>query len=119
MLRAAQEGIVFSMQYGFEIIRSMGINISVVRAGLANMFLSPLFRQAFVNTLNVPLELYETNGAVGAAVGAGVGSGVYKDFPEAFKGLEKKSEEAPVKELTQQYAEGYQKWLLGLNTKVV
>lgn len=114
MLRAAQEGIVFSMQYGFEIIRSMGINISVVRAGLANMFLSPLFRQAFVNTLNVPLELYETNGAVGAAVGAGVGAGVYQDFKEAFKGLEKKSEEVPSKALTQAYTEAYQHWVTQL-----
>lgn len=110
MLRAAQEGIVFSMQYGFEIIRNMGINISVVRAGLANMFLSPLFRQAFVNTLNVPLELYETNGAVGAAVGAGVGSGVYKDFPEAFKGLEKKSEEIPTASRHAQYTTSYNHW---------
>ena len=115
IFRAAQEGIVFSMQYGFEIIRKMGVEISVVRAGLANMFLSPLFRQAFVNTLNVPLELFETNGAVGAAVGAGVGAGVYKDFAQAFKGLEKKSQETPKPELTQQYEEAYQRWLKGLN----
>lgn len=115
ILRAAQEGIVFSMQYGFEIIRSMGIEISVVRAGLANMFLSPLFRQAFVNTLNVPLELYETNGAVGAAVGAGVGSGVYSSFNDAFIGLEKKSDESPIPSLSNQYKEAYQKWLRGLS----
>lgn len=114
MLRAAQEGIVFSLQYGFEIIRSMGIEISVVRAGLANMFLSPLFRQAFVNTLNVPLELYETNGAVGAAVGAGVGAGVYRNFNDAFIGLEKKSDESPIPSLSNQYKEAYQKWLKGL-----
>jgi xylulokinase len=115
MLRAAQEGIVFSLQYGFEIIRSMGIEISVVRAGLANMFLSPLFRQAFVNTLNVPLELYETNGAVGAAVGAGVGAGVYTSFSDAFNGLEKKSEEVPEPELSWQYTEAYQRWVKGLS----
>jgi xylulokinase len=114
MLRAAQEGIVFSLQYGFEIIRSMGIEISVVRAGLANMFLSPLFRQAFVNTLNVPLELYETNGAVGAAVGAGVGAGVYTSISGAFKGLEKKSDESPIPSLSNQYKDAYQKWLKGL-----
>jgi xylulokinase len=114
MLRAAQEGIVFSLQYGFEIIRSMGIEISIVRAGLANMFLSPLFRQAFVNTLNVPLELYETNGAVGAAVGAGVGAKVYGNFNDAFKGLEKKSDESPTPTLSGQYQEAYQKWLNGL-----
>jgi xylulokinase len=118
VLRAAQEGIVFSLQYGFEVIRSMGIEVSVVRAGLANMFLSPLFRQAFVNTLNVPLELYETNGAVGAAVGAGVGAGVYDSFTEAFKGLEKKSEEHPQANLVSQYNQAYQLWLDGLYTGV-
>jgi xylulokinase len=110
MLRAAQEGIVFSLQYGFEIIRSMGIEISVVRAGLANMFLSPLFRQAFVNTLNVPLELYETNGAVGAAVGAGVGAGIYKSFYEAFKGLTKVESELPAQFLRDQYQDAYNRW---------
>jgi xylulokinase len=115
VLRAAQEGIVFSLQYGFEVIRSMGIQISVVRAGLANMFLSPLFRQAFVNTLNVPLELYDTNGAVGAAVGAGVGAGVYQSFQEAFRGLEKKSVEEPTSSNTEQYTRAYQLWLSKLS----
>lgn len=115
VLRAAQEGIVFAMQYGFEIIRAMGISVSIVRAGNANMFLSPLFRQAFVNTLNVPLELYETNGAVGAAVGAGVGSGIYKNFTEAFNGLEKKSVEEPSASYTEQYRQAYSRWKEKLN----
>jgi xylulokinase len=110
MLRAAQEGIVFSLKYGFDILTQMGIKASIVRAGLSNMFLSPLFREAFVNTLNVPLELFETNGAAGAAVGAGVGSGVYKSFDEAFKGLTKLKDELPKRELHNQYLESYNSW---------
>jgi xylulokinase len=110
MLRAAQEGIVFSLKYGFDILTQMGIKASIVRAGLSNMFLSPLFREAFVNSLNVPLELFETNGAAGAAVGAGVGSGVYKSFDEAFKGLTKLKDELPKSELHNQYLESYNSW---------
>jgi xylulokinase len=115
LLRAAQEGIVFSLKYGFDILKQMGCETSVVRAGLANMFLSPLFREAFVNTLNVPLELFETNGATGAAIGAGVGAKVYGSFKEAFKGLSKLSDEIPKSELSGKYAEAYSVWLNKLN----
>ena len=110
LLRAAQEGIVFSLKYGFDILKGMGIETSVVRAGLSNMFLSPLFREAFVNTLNAPLELFETNGATGAAIGAGVGAGVYSSFPEAFKGLKQISSEVPVASKCDPYMEAYSLW---------
>jgi xylulokinase len=110
LLRAAQEGIVFSLKYGFDILKDMGIETSVVRAGLANMFLSPLFREAFVNTLNVPLELFETNGATGAAIGAGVGAGYYGTFSEAFRGLTTLNDESPNAILNEQYEEAYVDW---------
>jgi xylulokinase len=87
LLRAAQEGIVFALKYGFDILQNMGLKTTVIRAGNANMFLSPIFREAFVNTIGAPLELYDTDGSKGAALGAGVGAGVYKDLNEAFKGL--------------------------------
>ena len=87
IFRAAQEGIVFALKYGFEILQGMGLKTSVIRAGHANMFLSPLFREAFVNTIGARLELYDTDGATGAALGAGVGASVYSSFTEAFKGL--------------------------------
>jgi xylulokinase len=115
MFRAAQEGIVFSLKYGFDILKQMGLSTSVVRAGLSNMFLSSLFREAFVNTLNVPLELFETNGAAGAAVGAGVGAGIYKSFNEAFMGLNKLADEEPRQNVRDQYGQVYEKWLSGLD----
>ena len=111
MLRAAQEGIVFSLKYGFDILQQMGLSTSIVRAGRSNMFLSPLFREAFVNTLNVPLELFETNGAAGAAIGAGVGAGSYKSFPEAFRGLIKLGDELPQKDLQGKYADAFEGWI--------
>jgi xylulokinase len=109
LLRAAQEGIVFALKYGFEVLQSMGLNPSVIRAGYANMFLSPVFRDAFVNTTGAPLQLFNTDGATGAAIGAGIGAGVF-DFGEAFKGLALINEQTPDKAKTDQYEKAYQNW---------
>jgi xylulokinase len=110
IFRAAQEGIVFALKYGFEILQTMGIQSSVIRAGKTNMFLSPVFRQAFVNTIGVPLQLYDTDGAKGAALGAGVGAGIYSDFSEAFQGLNKLHEEWPEAATVKSYDEAYSQW---------
>lgn len=115
IFRAAQEGIVFALKYGFEILQDMGLKTSVIRAGHANMFLSPLFREAFVNTIGSPVELYDTDGAKGAAIGAGVGSGVYASFTEAFKGLKLIKSEAPDKAKAEQYQAAYTNWKTKLN----
>lgn len=87
--RAAQEGIVFSFKYGMDIMSEMGIDISVIRAGHANMFLSPIFREALACVSGAVIELYDTNGAVGAAKGAGIGAGIYQSPEEAFASLKK------------------------------
>jgi len=110
LFRAAQEGIVFALNYGFEILQSMGLKSEVIRAGHANMFLSPLFREAFVNTTGVRLERYDTDGAKGAALGAGIGAGVYASFTEAFKGLKKIGHEEPDAVLREQYLTAYHLW---------
>jgi xylulokinase len=111
VLRAAQEGIVFALQYGFDVLQGMGIKTKVIRAGNANMFLSPLFREAFVNAIDARLELYDTDGAKGAALGAGVGAGVYSSFEEAFRGLKVIRSEEPDDKLKPVYAEAYSRWL--------
>lgn len=87
MLRAAQEGIAFSFRYGVDIMGEMGIKAGVVRAGKANMFLSPLFRQTMANVLNARIELYDTDGALGAARGAALGAGIYSSASETFANL--------------------------------
>lgn len=118
VFRAAQEGIVFALKYGFDVLQEMGLKTNVIRAGNANMFLSPLFREAFVNTIDARLELYDTDGAKGAALGAGVGAGIYESFEEAFKGLKVIRSEEPSEKLKTPYAEAYQHWLKQLRTKV-
>jgi len=118
VLRAAQEGIVFALKYGFEILQGMGLKSDVIRAGHANMFLSPLFRQAFVNTMGARLQLYDTDGAKGAALGAGVGAGVFTSFEEAFQGLNQILEEEPEQKLGARYEEIYQKWKATLKSQL-
>ncbi len=115
LFRAVQEGIVFALKYGFDVLQEMGLKTKVIRAGNANMFLSPLFREAFVNTIDARLELYDTDGAKGAALGAGVGAGVYNSFEEAFQGLNVIRSEEPAEKLKSHYAEAYQNWIKHLN----
>ncbi|HET9434408.1 MAG TPA: carbohydrate kinase, partial [Chitinophagaceae bacterium] len=108
--RAAQEGIVFALHYGVEIMKKMGLEIKRVRAGHTNMFLSEVFSSVFVNTLGCDLELYNTDGATGAARGAGIGVGVYKNFAEAYSSMEKIKSYSPSKELQEVYSSAYNKW---------
>lgn len=109
-VRAAQEGIVFSFKYGMDIMKEMGIPLSVIHAGHANMFLSPIFRDTLAGVTGVSIELYDTDGSVGAAKGAGMGAGIYKDNTEAFATLEKLGFVEPDMVRQQQYAEAYALW---------
>lgn len=110
LIRAAQEGIVFSFKYGMDIMREMGINPSVIRAGKANMFLSPIFRETLAGITQTPIELYNTDGAQGAARAAGIGVGHYSSFEEAFEGLSLLEECNPDPEKSSAYQEAYGKW---------
>lgn len=118
MFRAAQEGIVNALYYGFQIMRDMGINATVVRAGDANMFLSPVFRDAFVNTTGCVLELYNTDGSLGAARGAAVGAGIFGNLDDAFESLTFTSTQEPDKALMEQYQNTYANWLETLQNKI-
>ncbi|MBO5640858.1 MAG: carbohydrate kinase [Prevotella sp.] len=110
IVRAAQEGIVFSFCYGMEIMRQMGMDIKKIHAGKANMFLSPLFRDTLASTSGATIELLETDGSVGAAKGAGIGCGMYKDNVEAFSTLKKIAVIEPDNIKAQQYKDAYEKW---------
>ncbi|PJB59703.1 MAG: carbohydrate kinase, partial [Bacteroidetes bacterium CG_4_9_14_3_um_filter_41_19] len=87
MLRAMQEGIVFALNYGVEIMKGIGLDIKVVKAGRANMFLSNVFQQTFADVSGAGVELYNTDGSEGAARGAGLGIKYYKNRAEAFAKL--------------------------------
>jgi len=89
ILRAAHEGIACAFRYGLDIMRENGMNPSVIRVGKANLFLSDLFCEIFVNTTGVPVELYKNDGSVGAALGAGIGAGIFTSTKEAFSKMER------------------------------
>lgn len=110
IVRAAQEGIVFSFCYGMEIMQQMGMDIKKVHAGKANMFLSPLFRDTLAGVSGATIELYDTDGAAGAAKGAGIGCGYFKDHNEAFASLKKLAVIEPQTKTRDAYLSAYEKW---------
>ena len=110
LMRAAQEGIVFSFCYGMEIMREMGMDIQKIHAGRANMFLSDIFRQTLASTSGASIELLETDGSVGAAKGAGMGCGIYKDHDEAFASLKRLAVIEPDLAHRDEYLAAYERW---------
>ena len=110
LFRAAQEGIVFSFKYGMDIMKNMGIDAQVIRAGKANMFLSPVFRETLAGVSGATIELYNTDGSIGAARGAGIGSEYYSSEKEAFASLEKLGTVVPDKNKKAEYEAAYQNW---------
>lgn len=108
--RAAQEGIVFSFKYGMDIMHDMGIDSGVIRAGKANMFLSPVFREALACVTGTEIELFDTNGADGAAKGAGIGVGIYSSAKEAFASLKKINVTEPDGLKADKYCAAFEIW---------
>lgn len=115
VVRAAQEGIVFALYYGIQIMESVGVGLQTIRAGEANMFLSPLFRDTMANLTGATIELYNTDGAQGAARGAGLGLGYYKNAQEAFTGLHVTKTIEPDMRAQEAYREAYGQWLSKLS----
>jgi xylulokinase len=116
LCRALQEGIVFSFQYGIELMKPLGLEISKIRAGKANMFLSDLFCQTLAGVSGAGIDLYETDGSLGAARGAGYGAGVYGSLPEAFASLRKVGDVEPV--ASEAYQSAYAAWKQALEQKL-
>ena len=110
LLRAAQEGIVFSFKQGIDIMQDMGMSITNIHAGHANMFLNPMFRRTLASVTGATIDLYNTDGSVGAAKGAGIGAGIYKDNNEAFATLEHVATVEPDLKNQQAYLDAYARW---------
>lgn len=117
IIRAAQEGIVFSFYYGMEIMQQVGLEINRIHAGHANMFLSPVFRNTLASVSGATIDLIDTDGAMGAAKGAGIGAGIYKDNNEAFATLNTIEEINPANDCTP-YIEAYAHWKECLNKEI-
>ncbi len=118
LARAVQEGIVFALCYGFDVMRGIDVQAKTVRAGDANMFLSPIFAQTFATVTGTNVELYNTDGAQGAARAGGVGAGVYSSFSEAFVGLHQTRAIEPIANEKDRSQEAYQDWVEKLKTLI-
>ena len=116
--RAVQEGIVFSFKYGIEIMEQMGMDVKKIHAGNANMFLSPVFRNTLAGVTGATIELFDTDGSVGAAKGAGIGAGIYRDNNEAFASLERLEVIEPDVAHAAEYAEAYSQWKSRLENEI-
>lgn len=110
LVRAVQEGIVFALNQGFEVLKGLGAGNDIIRVGQGNMFLSPVFAEAFVNTTGTAVEVYATDGAEGAARGAALGCGFYSSGKEAFAGLQCNAVIEPQPHLQTQYQQAYGRW---------
>ena len=110
ILRAVQEGIAFSFRYGIDIMKDMGLKPDVIRAGKANMFLSPLFRSTLATLCDARIELFDTDGSLGAARGAALGAGIYQTTAEAFATLERLDVIEPETEWKQPLEQSYSRW---------
>ena len=109
LFRSVQEGIACAFSYGLDILKENGLRPSVIRAGKANMFLSDVFTDLFVNFTGTPVELYENDGAVGAAIGAGIGAGIYTTPQEAFRNYKPVALAEP-KNNHEDYTRIYERW---------
>lgn len=110
VLRGVQESIAFAFRYGIDIMKEIGLEPKVIRAGKANLFLSPLFRTTLATICDATIELYDTDGALGAARGAALGAGLYRDRAEAFRNLKKLDTIHPDATIKAALLESYAKW---------
>jgi xylulokinase len=115
-LRAAQEGIAFAFKYGIEVMEQMGMPVKRIHAGHANMYLSPLFRQTLANVTGAAIDLYDTDGSIGAARGAGIGAGLYRNYKEAFAALQQVETIEPHEADVETTMETYEKWKLNIKS---
>lgn len=110
LLRAAQEGIVYAFQYGINIMESMGLQLNVIKAGNTNMFQSQIFKETLATLSGAHIEIYNTDGSVGAALGSGLGAGIYNSPEEAFSHFQKLETIAPNKNMRPQIEASFQNW---------
>ncbi len=118
VLRAAQEGIAYAFRYGVDIMRGVGLDPRVIRAGMANMMLSPIFRTTLATLCDARIELYNTDGALGAARGAALGAGIYRSESEAFASLRRLEVVEPDPAIKAALDAGYEAWKKELSSKL-
>ena len=109
MYRAALEGIAFSFYYGFQILKDLGLNTSLIKVGNDNLFQSEIFSFTVSNLIGCDIEVIDTTGAVGAAQASGIGAGIYASLEEATANLSIEKVVSPAKDKNL-YLQAYANW---------
>ncbi len=109
LCRAALEGIAFSFVYGMEILKSDGIDVSVMRAGNDNLFRSEIFANTVATLIEQEIEIYNTTGAIGAARAAGLHQGDFENYGKLIMDNDHVMTFMPFKDKAP-YLKAYQNW---------
>ena len=109
LCRAALEGIAFSFVYGMEILKSDGINPTVIRAGNDNLFRSEIFSNTVATLIGQEIEIYNTTGAIGAARAANLHTGDFKKFSKSIMDNDHIMTFLPFED-KKPYSEAYNNW---------
>ena len=107
--RAALEGIAFSFVYGMEILKSDGIDASVIRAGNDNLFRSEIFANTVATLIEQEIEIFNTTGAIGAARAANLHTGDFESFGKSIMDNDHVMTYMPFKE-KQPYIDAFKTW---------
>mgnify|MGYP000900245864 CR=1 FL=1 len=99
-------------------MREVGLDPTVIRAGKANLFLSPLFRRTLATLTGARIELYNTDGSLGAARGAALGAGLYRNREEAFASLHRMETVEPAPADREALEKAYDTWKHELESKL-
>ena len=107
--RAALEGIAFSFVYGIEILKSDGIDASVIRAGNDNLFRSEIFANTVATLIEQEIEIFNTTGAIGAARAANLHTGDFESFGKSIMDNDHVMTYMPFKD-KQPYIDAFKNW---------
>ena len=97
LIRAAMEGVVFSIREMLDLMAPMGLDARTIRASGGGAS-SPLWRQIQADALGAEIEIVKgaaEGGALGAALVAGVGAGIWPDLQTATKTIAIESRTRP------------------------
>jgi xylulokinase len=112
LVRAVLEGVAFGLRDSFDILRSLGIEVSSARASGGGAR-SDLWLRICASVFDVPIErtVAEEGSAFGAALLGGVAGGVFGDVSEAVvSAVHVKDVVDPDPEWTRVYAEELQRY---------
>ena len=117
LYRSAIEGIAFSFAYGIELMNEDQSLIEVIRAGNDNLFQSKVFAETLSSIIGKNIQIYNTNGAIGAARASTIEADDFDYFKKSNTINDLVIEYEPKKN-NDEYILAYENWKKELNKKL-